>query len=162
MPTFRGRSGGSYGGRHCPSGYSSSTMNVDILMDTNVTETILFQICIPSDDNSLELGLGLGLGLGIPALILIACLMYCYWPRICKNCRRGENHHQLVPREISPSVYLFEYFGQNLHRQFNAGILTDELRASIRVAPQTIRNHIIAVAIANNRQEIMNFMEYLN
>jgi hypothetical protein len=160
MPTIARWSSGSYYKRSsCPSGYSSGMMDIDVLMGVNVTQTIMFQICHPSDDNSLALGLGLGLGLGIPALLLFACCLYCYCPKICGKCRRRENNVQLVPHEITPSVILFEYFGQNLHRQFNTGILTDELRAHILVAPQHIRNHMVTVAMQNNRMQII---EYLN
>ena len=133
-------------------------MDIDILIDANTTQTILFKICRPTtEDDDLALGLGLGLGLGIPALILLACQFYC----CCIRPRRAARQQiqELQPREELPATVLFKYFGQNLHRQFNTGILTAELRAAIISAPPYVRRQMVAVAAEHNRTEILEFID---
>ena len=153
---------GRYGTNNCPSDYKTGTLEMDVQVN-NITQTIMFQICVPrTDEDDLALGLGLGLGLGIPFLIILAIWIWCcYLPRrrhahlfrVQEQARqeRAENNE-------TPTTALFHYLGQNMHRQFNTGILTDELRSLIMNAPRHIRDHMLTVARNNNRQELLDLL----
>jgi hypothetical protein len=152
---------GRYSSNGCPSGYKTGTLEMDVPIN-NVTQLVMFQICVPrTDEDDLVLGLGLGLGLGIPFLILVTCWFYCCWiPR--RRQRRlydiQDQHRLHQQQQRPPSESLFNYLGQNMHRQFNTGILTDELRALIATVPPRIRDHMITVARENNRQELLDYL----
>jgi hypothetical protein len=152
---------GRYSTNSCPSGYKTGTLEMDVPVN-NITQVVMFQICVPrTDEDDLVLGLGLGLGLGIPTLVILAIWIWC----CCLPRRRQTHLFRIQEQEAAerlrnepPSVALFNYLGQNLHRQFNTGILTDDLRAIITVAPARIRDHMITVARENNRQELLDYI----
>jgi hypothetical protein len=152
---------GRYTYNSCPSGYKTGTLEMDVPVN-NVTQTVMFQICVPrTKEDDLALGLGLGLGLGIPALIILAIWIWC----CCLPRRRHAHLFRVQEQEAverlrneSPSAALFNYLGQTMHRQFNTGILTDDLRALIVTAPQRVRDHMITVARDNNRQELLDYL----
>ena len=122
--------GGRIGGNPCQAGYAPGLLNIETLIDNINLQNITMIICSPRSYRDDSLAIGISSGAGVIILLLILYRFYKNRKAKEEFIKYTSNHNSNNTYYNSPSTkeHIFNMLGNQLHRDYLVGNLTEELK----------------------------------